>query len=33
MASPGLYVPQLGDESPDIFVAIASLTVSVNIEN
>jgi uncharacterized protein (TIGR02058 family) len=29
MMSPGLYVPQLGDESPDILVANASITVSV----
>ncbi len=32
MTSPGLYVPQLGDDSPDIVVANASITVSVNIE-
>lgn len=32
MMSPGLYVPQLGDESPDILVANASITVSVNID-
>ena len=33
MSSPGLYVPQLGDESPDILVAIASLTVSVHVDD
>lgn len=33
MSSPGLYVPQLGDESPDILVANASITVSVNVDN
>ncbi len=32
MTSPGLYVPQLGDDSPDIVVANASITVSVNID-
>lgn len=30
MTSPGLYVPQLGDDSPDILVANASITVSVS---
>lgn len=30
MLAPGLYVPQLGDTSPDALVAIASVTVSVN---
>lgn len=29
MLAPGLYVPQLGDESPDTLVANASVTVSV----
>lgn len=32
MTSPGLYIPQLGDDSPDIVVANASITVSVNID-
>ena len=32
MMSPGLYVPQLGDDSPDILVANASITVSVKPE-
>ncbi len=31
MLSPGLYVPQLGDDSPDILVANASVTVSVDV--
>jgi uncharacterized protein (TIGR02058 family) len=31
MLSPGLYVPQLGDGAPDILVANASVTVSVNV--
>jgi uncharacterized protein (TIGR02058 family) len=30
MLAPALYVPQLGDSSPDALVAIASVTVSVN---
>ena len=30
MLAPGLYVPRLGDTSPDALVAIASVTVSVN---
>lgn len=29
MRAPGLYVPQLGDDSEDALVAIASVTVSV----
>jgi uncharacterized protein (TIGR02058 family) len=32
MTSPGLYVPQLGDDSPDIVVANASIIVSVSSE-
>lgn len=31
MLAPGLYVPQLGDESPDALVANASVTVSVDV--
>ena len=31
MMTPGLYVPQLGDDSADTLVANASVTVSVNI--
>ena len=31
MMSPGLYVPQLGDESADALVANASVTVSVTM--
>ena len=31
MMSPGLYVPQLGDESADALVANASVTVSVSM--
>jgi uncharacterized protein (TIGR02058 family) len=30
MMSPGLFVPQLGDKNPDVLVANASVTVSVN---
>ena len=30
MLAPGLYLPQLGDESPDSLVANASVTVSVD---
>jgi uncharacterized protein (TIGR02058 family) len=32
MTSPGLYVPQQGDNSPDIVVANASITVSVDTD-
>lgn len=32
MLSPGLYVPQLGDEAPDILIANASITVSVKVD-
>lgn len=32
MLAPGLYVPQLGDESPDALVANASITVSVDMQ-
>jgi uncharacterized protein (TIGR02058 family) len=31
MLAPGLFVPQLGDESPDALVANASVTVSVEM--
>ena len=31
MTTPGLYVPQLGDESADAIVANASVTVSVHV--
>ena len=31
MLAPGLYVPQLGDDSPDALVANASVTVSVEM--
>ncbi len=31
MLSPGLFVPELGDHSPDILVANASVTVSIDM--
>ena len=31
MLAPGLYIPQLGDDSPDALIANASVTVSLNV--